>query len=81
MIRSIRLDATSEDRLKRAAEASGMSRSEFIRSAVSDRCDAVLGHTLAERLQGSLGVIRSGGGRARRTGRKLGKLLKEKKAA
>lgn len=66
-MRSLRLDDELEARLKLAAAARGESLSEFIRRAVDERAQA----TLVEgpgAFDDVLGVVRGGGGRARRTG-------------
>ena len=43
MARSFRLDAELERRLQEAAAREGVSASVFIRQAVEERCDVVLG--------------------------------------
>lgn len=75
-MRSLRLDDLLEDRLQRAAAVRGQSVSEFIRRAVDERADA----TLIGRAGGFddvLGVVRGGGGQARRTGEASADLLAE----
>jgi hypothetical protein len=67
-MKSLRLDATLESKLERAARAAAMSQSAFIRDALARRCAEVLGGSLAERLAPVVGIIESGGGRAARTG-------------
>lgn len=74
-MKSVRLPAGLEARLERAARATAMSQSEFIRDAVSRRCDDVLAGSLAERLAPVIGIIHSSGGRAARTGAALRDLL------
>jgi hypothetical protein len=44
------------------------SQSAFIRDALARRCEEVLGATLAERLASVLGIVKSSGGRAARSG-------------
>ncbi|HZI96692.1 MAG TPA: ribbon-helix-helix protein, CopG family [Actinomycetales bacterium] len=66
-MRSVRLDSTLEDRLRRAAAAEGASVSEFIRRAAAARADTVLGSSTAELLSDVIGVVHGGGGRADRT--------------
>jgi len=39
-----------------------------IRQAIEERCEVVLGHRLDHRLRDVVGIVRSKGGRARRTG-------------
>ena len=80
MVKTVRLDADLEARLERASQAVDETQSEFIRQAVSQRCEQVLGPTLAERLRSVIGVIESGGGRASRTGAAYRELLKRKRA-
>ena len=81
-MRSVRLDELLESRLEKAARASGESVSNIIRRAIEERCEAILGQRLASRLQDVTGVVRSDGGRARRTGRAfLSHLKREKQRA
>jgi predicted DNA-binding protein len=68
---SVRLDEALEARLEEAARLSGKSVSEIIRQAIEERCNEIIGQRLAHRLKDVAGVVRTGGGRARRTGRKL----------
>jgi predicted DNA-binding protein len=68
VLKSVRLDPELESRLERAARASAMSQSKFIREALARRCDEVLGGSLAERLAPILGIVHSSGGRAAHTG-------------
>lgn len=70
-MRSVRLDEALESRLDEAARLSGESVSEIIRHAIEERCNQILGQRLAHRLKDVTGIVRSSGGRARRTGRKL----------
>jgi hypothetical protein len=67
-VKSVRLERGLEARLERAARAAAMSQSEFIRDALARRCDEVLTGSLAERLAPVIGIVRSTGGRAARTG-------------
>jgi hypothetical protein len=57
-----------EAKLERAARALATSQSEFIRDALTRRCDEVLGGSLAERLASVIGIVNSSGGRAVRSG-------------
>ena len=75
MVKTIRLDPELEDRLRRAAAVTGESLSEFIRRAAAERADAVLTADPAEDFADVLGVVRGGGGRARRTGAAFAELL------
>jgi len=79
-MRSVRLDSTLEDRLRRAAAAEGASVSEFIRRAAAERADAVLGTSTSERWNDVIGVVHSGGGLARRTGEAFADILAEEHA-
>ncbi|MCI0683533.1 MAG: ribbon-helix-helix domain-containing protein [Gemmataceae bacterium] len=74
-MKSVRLDPDLEAKLERAARAAAMSQSEFIRDAVTRRCAEVLTGSLAERLAPVVGIVRSKGGRADRTGAALRSLL------
>jgi predicted DNA-binding protein len=68
MMKSVRLDADLESKLERAARALATSQSEFIRDALARRCDEVLGGSLAQRLVSVIGIVKSSGGRATRSG-------------
>ncbi len=74
---SVRLGSELEGRLRKAAEARGESPSEFIRQAVTDRTDATLAFGAAA-FDNILGVVRGGGGRARRTGEAFTDVLTER---
>ena len=63
---SVRLDPELEARLERAAALRGESKSDFIRAAVTDRIDATLGASLADRLGHVIGQVDLGGGLAER---------------
>jgi predicted transcriptional regulator len=78
-VKSVRLDSDLEARLERAARATGMSQSEFLRHALANRCDEVLGRSLAEALAPVIGIVSSSGGRAANTGAAFRKLLKRKR--
>jgi hypothetical protein len=62
------LDEALEARLEEAAMVSGKPVSDIIRRAIEKHCDAILGRRLQHRLNDVTGVVRSRGGRARRTG-------------
>jgi hypothetical protein len=62
------LDAELERRLERAARALAMSQSEFLRDALTRRCDEVLGSSLEERLAPVIGIVNSSRGRAAHSG-------------
>jgi predicted DNA-binding protein len=78
-MRSVRLDEALEARLEEAAHMSGKPVSDIIRQAIEERCEAILGQSLAPRLRDVAGVVRSKGGRARRTGEAFRARLEEKK--
>lgn len=78
-MKSVRLEPDLQARLERAARASGESQSDFIREALKRRCDEVLGESLAERLAPVVGIVKSKGGRATRTGVAFRKSLARRK--
>jgi len=67
-MRSLRLDAELDDKVKRAAALKGESVSEFIRVAAEARADETLMVTSSDRFADVAGVVNGGGGRARRSG-------------
>jgi hypothetical protein len=67
-IKTVRLDDELKAKLERAARALAMSQSAFLRDALARRCDEVLGGSLRERLASVLGIVKSSGGRAARSG-------------
>jgi hypothetical protein len=67
-MKSVRLDKNLEERLERAARALAVSQSEFLREALARRCDEVLGSSLQQRLAPVIGMVKSSGGRAERSG-------------
>lgn len=71
-MRSVRLDEALESRLEQAAQLSGEPVSNIIRQAIEQRCEAILGQRLADRLRDVTGTVRSKGGRARQTGKAFG---------
>lgn len=77
-MRSVRLDDALEARLEEAARVSGESVSSIIRHAIEEECANILGERLAPRLADVTGVIRSKGGRARRTGEAFVKELRSR---
>jgi hypothetical protein len=68
-MRSVRLNEVLESRLEEAARVSGEPVSNIIRLAIEERCKVILGERLANRLTDVTGIVRSQGGRARRTGK------------
>ena len=75
-MKSVRLDPALQARLRLAAEASGVSESEFIRQAVDERAAATLAGNLEATLAGSIGAVRSQGGRAAAAHDRYGELLR-----
>jgi len=78
-MRSVRLDELLESRLEQAARVSGEPVSNIIRQAIEERCEAILGQRLAHRLRDVTGIIRSKGGRARRSGKAFVAHLEKKR--
>jgi hypothetical protein len=78
-MKSVRLDANLEATLASAARALAMSQSEFIRDALTRRCEEVLGDSLAKRLAPVIGIVKSSGGRARHSGAAFRKILMRKR--
>ncbi len=75
-MKSVRLDADLQARLKEAARTAGVSESEFIRAAIDERSEATLAHGLEGHLTGLIGTIKSKGGRAKAAHQRYGELLK-----
>jgi predicted DNA-binding protein len=78
-MKSVRLGDDLEKQLERAARSLAVSQSEFVREAVARRCEEVLGASLAQRLDSVIGIVRSGGGRAARSGQALRETLARKR--
>ena len=76
-MRSVRLDAATEQKLKTAAELSGQPISEIIREAVREKCARIIGERLDVALGDYIGAI-SHGGTSRDTGRQFAELLEER---
>ena len=77
-MKSVRLDGDLETRLRRAAELTGVSESEFIRQAIDERATATLVGSLEDQLAGLVGAIRSEGGRAAAANQRFGELLRKR---
>ena len=77
-MRSVRLEHDLERKLCEAAASCGEPISQFIRDAVREKCERVLGDRLDARLADVVGAFSSGRRRtdARRTGRAFAALLK-----
>lgn len=78
MARSFRLDPDLESQLQQAAAREGVSASVFIREAVKERCDRVLGRSLLDLLGDGVGSVESGYIDSRHTGRAFADFLVEK---
>ena len=74
----MRLDGDLETRLRRAAELTGVSESEFIRQAIDERATATLVGSLEDQLAGLVGAISSKGGRAAAAHQRFGELLRKR---
>jgi predicted DNA-binding protein len=74
---SVRLDPELETRLRAVAEAEGVPLSEVLRRAAQHYVDAA-GASLRVRLADAIGPVRSGGGRARRTGETFRRLVRRR---
>jgi hypothetical protein len=72
-MRSIRVDPTLDRTLRQASAQEGVSVSEFIRRAVAERVERTL--SARDQLLDVVGVVRSRGGAAARTGEAFGELL------
>ena len=77
-MKSVRFDAVLQSMLKAAARMAGESESEFIRQAVAERSEQLLGDRLEERLGGLVGAIHSRGGRARDASKQYVGLLRRR---
>jgi hypothetical protein len=75
-MRSFRLDPELDELIRRAAEISGESVSEFIRRAAARRAYEALATRGRERFADVAGVIHGGGGRARRSGEAFSEALR-----
>jgi len=76
----IRITHELEFLLDEAAQALGISQSEFIHEAIVEKCRKVLRPRLSEGLAPFIGRIKSNGGRARKTGIAFKRALLENKA-
>ncbi|MBA3278335.1 MAG: DUF1778 domain-containing protein [Geodermatophilaceae bacterium] len=76
-MKSLRIDPELEKRLQRAAAVKGESLSEFIRRAAAERADTTLLVSEGGDFDDVLGIVRGGGGRARRTGAAFADLVAE----
>jgi Ribbon-helix-helix protein, copG family len=77
-VKSVRLDTDLAARLRKAAQVAGVSESEFIRCAIIERSDSILGQRPDLRLADVLGSVSGGGGRARQSGKRFTEVLKRR---
>ena len=56
-MKSVRLDAALEDKLRRAAALAGVSESAIIRDAVAAETDRILGTSLYEKIKPFIGIV------------------------
>ena len=77
-MRSVRLDAGTEQKLKTAAELSGKPVSEIIREAVNEKCAQIISDRLDVRLADVIGSVKGSGTNSRHTGRDFAELLEQK---
>jgi len=78
-MKSVRLSPSLEARLRQVSLAEGIRPSETMRRAIAKHCDEVLGATLGARLSDIVGMVRTTGGRARRTGVVLKRILRNRR--
>lgn len=72
---SVRLDSDLEARLRAIADSEGVPLSEVMRRAAQRYVDET-GASLRVRLADAIGTVKSGGGRARRTGESFRRLVR-----
>ena len=77
-MKSVRLDAALETKLKAAARMEGISESELIRQAIGQRCDAILANRADLRLADVIGIVHGGGGRAENASKNFADLLRKR---
>jgi len=78
-MKSVRLSPSLEARLKHVSLTEGIRPSETMRRAIARHCDEVLGATLDARLSDIVGVVRTTGGRAGRTGVVFKRILRRRR--
>jgi len=75
---SVRLDDTLEARLRKIAEAEGISVSEVLRRAAVRYCEEVAGNNLDIRLADIVGIVHSAGRPTRRSNRTAGRRARKR---
>jgi hypothetical protein len=75
---TVRFNAALEERLRKMAEAEGVSLSEVIRRAAILYWQRHAGSSLELRLSDVLGKVKSRGGRARQTGQAFRKVIRRR---
>ncbi len=79
-MKSIRLDAALEKRLREAARISHVPESLTIWDAIALRCDPILGDRPNKNLGGVIGSITSKGGHTQLAHRRFGELIKNERS-
>lgn len=79
-MKSVRLDAALEAKLREAAKLDGVSESALIRRAVEQRCDEILSNRADLRLADIIGIVDLGGGVAERASEAFTELLQQRHA-
>lgn len=79
-MKSVRLDAALEAKLRQAAKLVGISESALIRQALGKRCDEILSNRADLRLADSIGIVDLGGGVAERASEAFTELLQKRHA-
>ncbi|HEY5708851.1 MAG TPA: ribbon-helix-helix protein, CopG family [Solirubrobacterales bacterium] len=77
-MRSLRLDPSLDERVRRAAALEDTSVSEFLRKAAAERVERTLSGDNSERLSYAIGAVRSELGLARKTGEAFADLVETK---
>jgi hypothetical protein len=80
-MRSLRLEADLDERVRHAASLEGTSVSEFLRRAATERAERLLAISNSDRLGDVIGSVRGGGGQADDTGAAFSDLLAERHRA
>ena len=76
-MKSVRLDARTEARLREAARLSGVSESRIIRDAVAEHTDAILANRLDYQMADLIGSVAGDQPNADRAHEAFGELLQE----